>query len=97
MQWAIAPLFAAIFFWMKASLSEVYYFTGSQLGNRKLFSHGPHSSKNNFFEIKISRPTPWESLSVLLWLLTTCNEKEILDQNEVYFKNLYSSENTLYQ
>ena len=36
---------------------------------RKLFSHGPHSSKNNYFGIKISRPTLWVSLSVLLWLL----------------------------
>ena len=33
---------------MKASLPEVYHLTGSQLGNRKLFSHGPHSSKNNY-------------------------------------------------
>ena len=36
------------FFGMKASLPEVYHLTGSQLGNRKLFSHGPHSSKNNY-------------------------------------------------
>ena len=43
--------------------------SGSQPVYRKLFSHGPHSSKNNFFGIKISRPTPWVSLSVLLWLL----------------------------
>ena len=49
---------------MKASLPEVYYFTGSQLGNRKLFSHGPHSSKNNFFEIKISQRPDWESPSL---------------------------------
>ena len=27
----------------------------------------------------------------------TCNEKEILDQIEAYFKNLYSSENTFSQ
>ena len=28
---------------------------------------------------------------------TTCNEKEILDQIEVYFTNLYPSKNTLSQ
>ena len=43
--------------------------SGSQSVYRKLFPRGPHSSKNNFFGIKISRPTPWVSLSVLLWLL----------------------------
>ena len=32
--------------------------SGSQQVYRKLFPRGPHSSKNNFFEIKISRPTP---------------------------------------
>ena len=35
-----------------------------------------------------------------LWLQDesmTCNEKVILDQIEAYFKNLYSSENTLFQ
>ena len=42
----------------------------SQPVYRKLFLRGPHSSKNNFFEIKISRPTALDSLSVLLWLLT---------------------------
>ena len=36
---------------------------------RKLFPLALHSSKNNFFEIKISRPTPLDSLSALLWLL----------------------------
>ena len=44
--------------------------SGSQQVYRKLFPRGPHSSKNNFFEIKISRPTPLDSLSVLFWLLT---------------------------
>ena len=29
--------------------------SGSQPGYRKLFPHGPYSSKNNFFEIKISQ------------------------------------------
>ena len=43
--------------------------SGSQQVYRKLFPRGPHSSKNNFFEINISRPTPLDSLSVLLWLL----------------------------
>ena len=43
--------------------------SGSQPVYRKLFPHGPHSSKNIFFEIRISRPTPLDSLSVLLWLL----------------------------
>ena len=33
---------------------------------RKPFPRGPHSSTNNFLEIKISRPTPLYSLSVLL-------------------------------
>ena len=28
---------------------------------------------------------------------TTCNEKEIQDQIEAYFKNVYASENTLYR
>ena len=40
---------------------------------RKLFSHGPHSSKNNFFEIKISQRPDWESPSLSYygsWLLT---------------------------
>ena len=32
--------------------------SGSQPVYRKLFPHGPHSSKNNFFEIKISRQRP---------------------------------------
>ena len=44
--------------------------SGSQPVYRKLFPRGTHSSKNNFFEIKISRPTSLDSLSVLLWLLT---------------------------
>ena len=43
--------------------------SGGQSVYRKLFPRGPQSSKNNFFGIKISRPTPWVSLSVLLWLL----------------------------
>ena len=47
--------------------------SGSQPVYRKLFPRCPHSSKNNFFEIKISRPTSWESLSVLLWLLQRVN------------------------
>ena len=47
--------------------------SGSQQVYRKLFPRGPHSSENNFFKIKISRPTPSDSLSVLLWLLTTYN------------------------
>ena len=50
--------------------------SGSQPVYRKLFPRGPHSSKNNFFEIKISRPTPWESLSVLLWLLA-CHDLSV--------------------
>ena len=45
--------------------------SGSQQVYRKLFPRGPHSSKNNFFEIKTSGPTPSDSLSVLLWFLTT--------------------------
>ena len=36
----------------------------SQQVYRKLFPRGPHSSKNNFFEIRISRPTPLDSLSL---------------------------------
>ena len=40
--------------------------SGSQQVYRKMFPRGLHSSKNNFFEIKISRPTPLDSLSVLL-------------------------------
>ena len=47
--------------------------SGSQQVYRKLFPRGPHSSKNNFFKIKISGPTPSDSLSVLLWFLTTYN------------------------
>ena len=31
---------------------------------RKLFPHGPHSSKNNFFEIKISQRRDWETPSL---------------------------------
>ena len=42
--------------------------SGSQPVYRKLFPRGPHSSKNNFFEIKISQPTPLDSLSVLLFI-----------------------------
>ena len=38
--------------------------SGSQPGNRKLFPQGPHSSKNNFFEIKISQRRDWESPSL---------------------------------
>ena len=44
--------------------------SGSQPVYRKLFPRGRHSSKKNCFEIKISRPTPLDSLSVLLWLLS---------------------------
>ena len=43
--------------------------SGSQPVYRKLFPRGPHSSTSKDFEIKISRPTPLDSLSVLLWLL----------------------------
>ena len=45
--------------------------SGSQRVYRKLFPRGPHSSENNFFEIKISRPTSLDFLSVLSWLLVT--------------------------
>ena len=38
----------------------------SQPVYRKLFSHGPHSSKNNFFEIKISQRRDWETPSMAL-------------------------------
>ena len=38
--------------------------SGSQLGYRKLFPHGPHSSKNNFFGIKISQRRDWECPSL---------------------------------
>ena len=31
---------------------------------RKLFPHGPHSSKNNFFGIKISQRRDWECPSI---------------------------------
>ena len=44
--------------------------SGSQPVYPKLFPRGRHSSKKNFFEIKISRPTSWDSLSVLSWLLS---------------------------
>ena len=54
---------------VQATVWTYFISSGSQPVYRKLFPRGPHSSKNNFFEIKISRPTPWESLSVLLWLL----------------------------
>ena len=37
--------------------------SGSQPVNWKLFPHGPHSSKNNFFEIKISQKRDWETPS----------------------------------
>ena len=40
--------------------------SGSRSVYQKLFPHGPHTPKNKFFEIKISRPTPLDSLSVLL-------------------------------
>ena len=52
------------------ALNRVSESSGSEPVYRKLFPRGPHSSKNNFFEIKISQPTPLDSLSVLLWLLT---------------------------
>ena len=38
--------------------------SGSQPGYRKLFPHGPHSSKNNFFGIKISQRRDWECPSL---------------------------------
>ena len=38
--------------------------SGSQPVNRKLFPHGPHSSKTNFFEIKISQRRDWETPSL---------------------------------
>ena len=38
--------------------------SGSQPGYRKLFPHGPHSSKNNFFGIKISQRRHWECPSL---------------------------------
>ena len=38
--------------------------SGSQPVYRKLFSHGPHSSKNNFFEIKIHQMRDWETPSL---------------------------------
>ena len=42
--------------------------SGSQQVYRKLFPRGPHSSKNNFFEIKISRPTPLCPIMALDWI-----------------------------
>ena len=42
--------------------------SGSQQVYRKMFPRGLHSSKNNFFETKISRSTPLDSLSVRLLL-----------------------------
>ena len=38
--------------------------SGSQPGYRKLFPHFPHSSKNNFFGIKISQRRDWETPSL---------------------------------
>ena len=38
--------------------------SGSQPVYRKLFPHGPHSSKNTFFEIKISQRCDWEAPSL---------------------------------
>ena len=38
--------------------------SGSQPGYRKLFPHGPHSSKNNFFGLKISQRRDWECPSL---------------------------------
>ena len=38
--------------------------TGSQPVYWKLFPHGPHSSKNNFFEIKLSQRCDWETPSL---------------------------------
>ena len=66
---------AAIFFYLLTppcfgALNRESESSGSQSVYRKLFPCGLHSSKNNFLGIKISRPTPWVSLSVLLWLLT---------------------------
>ena len=74
---------AAIFFicWRCLALApwnRESEFSGSEPVYRKLFSHGPHSSKNNVFGIKISRPTPWVSLSVLLWLLILFINPELL-------------------
>ena len=90
---------AAIFFswWRRIALahwnreSESF---GSQPVYRKLFPRGPHSSKNNFFEIKISRPTPLDSLSVLLWILSLMIFKIILMNRmlalmKVYFSRFY--------
>ena len=38
--------------------------SGSQPVYRKLFPHGRHSSKNNVFEIKISKRRDWETPSL---------------------------------
>ena len=46
--------------------------SGSQPGYRKLFPHGPHSSKNNFFGIKISQRRDWECPS-LSYYGSCCN------------------------
>ena len=52
---------------VKASLPEVNQFTGNCFRVVRIVL------KITFFEIKISRPTPLESLSVLLWLLKQTN------------------------
>ena len=70
-----SPARAAIFFicWRRLALARwnrENESSGSEPVYWKQFLRGPHNSKNNFFEIKISRPTPWESLSALLWLLS---------------------------
>lgn len=44
-----------------------------------------HGSRNNFLGIKISRPTPGESLSVLLWLLILLSDLSI----SVIFISIY--------
>ena len=41
--------------------------SGSKPVYRKLFPHGPHSSKNNFFEIKISQRRDWETPSLFYY------------------------------
>ena len=48
--------------------------SGSQPVYRKLFPHGPHSPKNNFFEIKISQRRDWETPSLSYY--GSCFESE---------------------
>ena len=59
---------AAIFFYLLTpprfgALNRESESSGSQPVYRKLFPRGPHSSKNNFFEIKISQNSETPSLS----------------------------------